>query len=348
MRVLFLTLYPEQAASPRYRVHQFLPALEARGIECTVASAVSLETWQRHQSAEAPRARQYHLEEIRRRITQLLGARKYDLVVVQKGLASVSFRLLPTLLKRYARRFVIDFDDAVHKAPPAQLQGFARSLENRRQLFQLSALADCTIAGNKWLASEVKVYAKRVEVVPTVVDTQRFVPAASPPERFTLGWIGSPSTTPYAQIAADCFREAEDLGVILCGADPKRVHWPEAKLTPWRIDTEVETLQRFSVGIMPTPKEQWVRGKCGLKALQYGACGIPTIATPYGVAHDIIRDGETGLLADTKNDWRAAVDKLRDDDLRARLGATARDFVVNEYSLEAWAPRLADLLESVA
>jgi len=348
MRILFLTLYPEQAASSRYRVHQYLPALEARGIDCTVASAVSLDTWQRHQGADSPRARHYHLEEIRRRVTQLLSARRYDLVFVQKGLASVSFRLLPALLKRCARRFVVDIDDAVHLEPPAQLRGIARILQDRRQLLRLMAEADGVLAGNAWLAAQAQPHAKRVEVVPTVVDTQRFVSAGSPPETFTLGWIGSPGTTPYLRPVAEALREMQEGSVILCGADPKQIEWPAAKFTPWRLDTETAILQQFSVGLMPLPEETWVRGKCALKALQYGACGIPTIATAFGAAQDIVQHGRTGFLVPTGGEWRASVTQLHDDALRARLGAAAREFVVNEYSIERWAPRLADLLESMA
>jgi len=348
MRVLFLTLYPEHAASSRYRVHQFVPTLEARGISCTVHAAISLDTWRRHQANDAPRARQYHLEELRRRLGQILGAGGYDLVVVQKGLASVSFRFLPALLKRFARRFVLDVDDAVHLAPPARLRGPARILENRGQFLELAGAAECVLAGNPWLAEELSPHAKRVEVIPTVVDTERFVPAETPPERYTLGWIGSPSTTPYAQHAADALQGVDNLAVILCGADPRQIEWPAAKLTPWRLDTEVGVLQQFSVGLMPSPEEPWVRGKCGLKALQYGACGLPTIATPFGAAPGIIQDGKTGLLANDPAAWRDAVERLRDDGLRVDLGAAARAFVVNEYSLEAWGPRLADLLETIA
>lgn len=349
MRVLFLTLYPPIAASPRYRVHQFLPALAARGIQCTVAAAVSEETWLRHHAPDAPRARAYHLEEIRRQVTQILGARKYDLVVVQKGLTTPSFRGLAALLRRTARRLVLDVDDAVHRAPPVALRGAARLLADQAQLIKVAAAADCVLAGNDWLAAQLQPHAQRVEVVPTVVDTDRFVPAAAPPDTYTLGWMGSPSTTPHLQIAAAALQGAPDVpAVILCGADPRQRDWPAATLAPWRLETEVTTLHRFSAGLMPLPDEPWTHGKCGLKALQYGACALPTVASPVGVAGSIVQDGETGILAQTPEAWRTAIARLRDPAERVRMGAAARARVEEAYSLRDWAPRLADLLESVA
>ena len=47
----------------------------------------------------------------------------------------------------------------------------------------------------------------------------------------------------------------------------------------------------------------WVLGKSGLKAIQYMAIGIPTVATNVGTSSDIITHIENGILVDTENDW---------------------------------------------
>ena len=102
------------------------------------------------------------------------------------------------------------------------------------------------------------------------------------------------------------------------------------------------------MGIMPLPRTEWVRGKCALKALQYMACGVPCVATPFGAVRDIIEDGVNGLFAETPEEWRDAIERLRDAPYRRQLGAAARRTVEDRYSLTAAAPKLRDLLVSVA
>jgi glycosyltransferase involved in cell wall biosynthesis len=348
MRVLFLTLYPEMAASPRYRVHQFIPYLESQGIECTVRAPMDNGTWQRLTGPNrAGRPFWYHARETPARIVQLLDAGRYDVVFVQKGILSAYIRGMERLIRGRARRLVYDIDDAVHLAPPHGLRGPWRALEDRDQVRKVIASADRVLAGNRWLAEVASGLGARAELFPTVVDTARFTPASVGPQAFQVGWMGSPSTTASLGTIAAAFDTLGPGELVLAGADPKQVHWPQARETPWHYDTEVQLLQQFSVGLMPLPKDEWTRGKCALKALQYMACGVPCIATPHGAVLDVIRHGENGWLADTDADWRDGLDALRDPGLRHRLGAAARATVEEHFSLQIAAPRLADLLETL-
>ncbi len=84
------------------------------------------------------------------------------------------------------------------------------------------------------------------------------------------------------------------------------------------------------------PDDDWSRGKCGLKLLQYMAAGLPVVANPVGVHREMVRDGETGFLADSVDDWSEALVRLRDPGLRARMGAAGRSLVERCYSTSAW------------
>jgi glycosyltransferase involved in cell wall biosynthesis len=110
----------------------------------------------------------------------------------------------------------------------------------------------------------------------------------------------------------------------------------------------VSDLRVIDIGIMPLPDEPWSRGKCGLKALQYMALGIPTVCSPVGVNSDIISDSRNGFLARTEDEWVEKLTQLlRSAELRERLGAAGRRTVEESYSAQAQAPRVYDILRSV-
>ena len=348
VRVLFLTLYPEPAASPRYRVLQYLPYLREKGVECTVMSALAPEEYEDlARLAREGSAARYHLTEIRRRVTQLLRSRAYDIVFIQKAIMSVYVKRMATLVHWRARRVVYDIDDAVNIAAPVALRGIWKRIEDPGQINKVMARASLVIAGNRWLQSVAEAAGARAELLPTVVDTARFVPADNVPETYRVGWIGGPSTCENLNPIADVLAGLEGAEVRIVGADPGRVAIDGAEHRPWSIESEVGELQAFSVGLMPLPKDEWSRGKCALKAIQYMACGVPCVATPYGAVRDVIEHEKNGLFADSPAEWKNALEGLRDPGLRAKLGEAARETVEKRYSLASAAPRMHELLESV-
>ena len=99
---------------------------------------------------------------------------------------------------------------------------------------------------------------------------------------------------------------------------------------------------------MPLPDESWSKGKCGLKALQYMALGIPTICSPVGVNSDIIQDGENGFLASTEEEWIAKLKLLiHSPEKRLLLGKAGRLTVEEKYSAIVQAPRVYQIFASV-
>jgi glycosyltransferase involved in cell wall biosynthesis len=65
------------------------------------------------------------------------------------------------------------------------------------------------------------------------------------------------------------------------------------------------------------------------------------------MVEQVIQSGTNGLLAQSDDDWYEALDALvANPALRARIGSAGRDVVVSEYSLERWAPRLLEVLQT--
>jgi len=240
MRVLFLTLYPDIAASPRYRVTQFLAYLRAHGVECTVACPLTEREWR---VLTGPNRRHrpfwYHRHETPRRVRQILAAGRYDIVFVQKAIMSAYVRGAVALLRWRARRIVYDFDDAVHLEPPHRLRGPWNLIEDRGQIAKIMARADLVLAGNAWLASVAEEAGAKAVHFPTVVDTGRFVPAAQGPDTYRIGWIGNPSTMVHLEPISEVLASLEDAEVCLVGADNARAPWSNVEVRPWSLERQV-------------------------------------------------------------------------------------------------------------
>jgi glycosyltransferase involved in cell wall biosynthesis len=112
--------------------------------------------------------------------------------------------------------------------------------------------------------------------------------------------------------------------------------WPNVPIEriSWSPETEVEALATADIGIMPLTDDDWSRGKCAFKLLQYMAASLPCIASPVGANHQAIVDGKTGFLVASTNDWEAALDKLISDPIMARaFGNAGRKHLDTKYSL---------------
>lgn len=80
----------------------------------------------------------------------------------------------------------------------------------------------------------------------------------------------------------------------------------------------------FHVGLAPLRDTLFARSKSALKCLEYGALGVPVIASDTGPYSAYVRHGETGFLCSTARDWRQALDALTDPDLRHEMGLAGR------------------------
>jgi glycosyltransferase involved in cell wall biosynthesis len=244
----------------------------------------------------------------------------------------------------------VDYDDAVFHNYDLSGNPFKRFMADKiDRVMRQAALVTC---GNSYIAERARAAgSRRVEIVPTVIDLERYSIAA--PEKnipLVIGWIGSPSTVKYLEtvaitlkeLAAECPLELRVVGAqfSLPGLDVVCVPWSEA--------TEVNEIQKIDIGIMPLVDSPWERGKCGYKLVQYMACGLPVVASPVGVNEEIVTHGVNGYLARTSDDWLNAFRMLcADAESRRKMGALGRLSVEQKYCLQVMAPQVARLFHEV-
>jgi len=80
-----------------------------------------------------------------------------------------------------------------------------------------------------------------------------------------------------------------------------RIPGIDLEVIQWSSADEAKDLQRVDGGVYLLPQMTgWVLGKSGLKAIQYMAFGLPTVATDVSATPRIIQQHENGWLVKTE------------------------------------------------
>jgi len=333
--------HADEDPATRFRIGQYIPHLQRAGWE------VSLRTNHPSRPWASPFPLQRRAGVICRRLRRrwdIHAASGYDAAFLNRDLLEGRVEYERSLLRRNPR-LIFDFDDAIflgEKSPHIQW-----ICEN----------AAWVTAGNDDLASFARQFTERVSVLPTVVDTDlyRIQTPLTAIRPVRVGWLGSDRSireTLFPHVSMLAVLQAE-LGFDFVIVSRPKPDLPQVGLRyqfeEWSPQTEVRIGTLFDIGIMPLVDDEFQRGKCGCKLLQYMAAGLPSIASPVGINSSLLDAGRRGFLANSIHEWREALSALiTDASLRQRLGLEGRAFVEREYSVQRWFPTLLDLLEKVS
>ena len=344
MKVLLLSRYGSLGASSRVRFLQYRKWLEEQGMVLTVSPLFSngyLEALYQGRRALGTMASGYL-----RRVLELIRARRYDLVVVEKEMLPFLPVTAEWLLTRMGVPWLVDYDDAIFHRYDEHSNLLVRRLLGCK-IDKVMRLASVVTAGNRYLGDRARqAGARQVLEIPTVVDAERYCPADTDHgSQLTVGWIGTPKTSHYLESLLPVFsrlRERFDVRFVAVGANAAAFAETPVEAWRWTEDTEVASIQQFDIGIMPLPDSPWERGKCGYKLIQYMACGVAVVASPVGVNCEIVKEDENGLLVGD-GEWEGAIARLLGDtNLRQHCGQQGRRDVENWYSTQVQGPRLLE------
>jgi Glycosyl transferases group 1 len=329
---LLLGYDPEQP-SFRHRMRTLLGPLEAAGWQVRAerfpSGRYGLRTWER----------------------RALLAWAQVAVLHQIKLSAIEARLFAAL----SRRRVFDVDDAIYVRKPRRLGESADdSIWRRRKFAATCRSVDAVAAGNEVLARVARPAAKAIAILPTSIDTSCYrATTAGPGEPPSIAWIGSPENLIYLEMIRPALARLAachpTLKVkVICSAFPD---WPEIPVerVPWSAATEAASLAAAHIGVMPLSDDEWTRGKCAFKLLQYMAASLPCVASPVGANAEAVIDGVTGFHAASLEDWERSLERLIDSaELRARLGANGHAHVEERYAMRTYQANYLALLNRLA
>jgi len=356
--VLFLTRYPIEGASSRYRVFQYVPYLEKMGIACTVQSFMDTDMYRLSLSSGGTVKKiGVTLRAMLQRLGMLARFRQFDVIYMQRELFPFGPPLVERFLKRMGVPLVFDFDDALFIKKPSRYNPIATFFRSPGKTLDMFRLVDRTVAGNDWLRESAEKEGAKAITVEVAEDTRRFVSAeeklANRPDYVTIGWLGSPSTVKYMAEIEDQLREVaarhSDVRWEMMGSGEFAMEGVPWVTEDWSIEDEKAALARYDIGLMPLPKQEWSRGKSGGKARTYMAAAVVPVVAAIGYNSELIREGETGFLCDGKADWVTSLDRLIGDaDLRRKVASAAQRDVEARFSPKQKAAEIAAVLHELA
>ncbi len=354
MRVLVLTKYPEDGASSRYCVLQYLPWLREAGFECDSFPLYSNALFR---DLLMPGKRLIKLVRVvlacLRRIRVVLFSGRYDVVLMHREALPIGPPVLEKLIRRRGMPIVFTYDDALFIFKSNKVDSFSDRFKRPEKYTEIFRTVDCVVAANPWLRDKAAEYCADARYLPAAEDLNRFTPKryskSGTGGAVVLGWIGSPSTERYLGLIGRPLVEISKKypGVVLrvVGGHDFQLAGIPVEHCEWRLDAEVDLLHSFDIGLMPLPDEEWSNGKSGGKARTYMAAALPSVCSRIGFNNRLIADRKTGYLVQTEQEWFDALDALvGDGSLRRRIGLTAREYIEENLSIEIIAPQLRDIL----
>lgn len=265
----------------------------------------------------------------------------YDVVVIQKKLLN---RVDFFMIREQARRLAFDFDDAIYMRHESDINPYSATRKSRFE--RTVRNVDLVIAGSAYLAGLSAKYNDNSVVVPTTVPMNHATPfPAEERTKTVIGWIGTEINLPHIELLADVFNSLSsklDFDVHIICSRPPRLPGIRMRFFPWSIASYPALIRGFDMGVMPLPASRHAEGKCCYKALQYMAAGVVPIVSDVGCNRLVVEDEVSGLvLANIPDFSMALLDLARDDKKRERMGQAAKTRVVEHYSTEVGARKLA-------
>ena len=357
-KVLFLTPYPlDYAASQRFRFEQYLKLLGDYHIDYDCQSFLNYATWKLfyNKGHLFPKILGV-LKGIIKRHLLLFSLYKYNFVFIHREACFIGPPYFEWLYSKvFRKKIIFDFDDAIWLKDVSAANRYLSWLKNSEKTFKIISYSHIVIAGNHYLKNYALQYNSSVVLIPTTIDTAyHFIQAGKVDnKKIIIGWTGSVTTNrhfemllPVLKKIATKYQNKIEFRTI---SNKETEHYGlPVRFKKWEKENEIQDLSAFDIGIMPLPDDEWTKGKCGFKGLQYMALEIPTIMSPVGVNIEIIDDGINGFLASTEEEWVAKLSELIESkELREKIGKEGRKTIVKQYSVDANKQKYLDLFNQL-
>lgn len=356
MKILFIVPYPTgEAPSQRFRFEQYFSSLSNKGHIYHVSSFLTTYNWRLfYKPGHLLNKCVALLRGFIMRFFDCFKAPQYNYIFIHREASPIGPPIFEWIFVKLLRKKIIyDFDDAIWLTDKPKESPFEKLIKSRSKVAQICSWSYKISCGNDYLAAYAKQFNSNVLVNPTTIDTERLQALTRNNQQnhnIVIGWTGSHTTLKYLESIAHILdrieRQFVNVSFLVIANRTPSINLKKLKFIQWREETEIEDLLQIDIGLMPLPDDEWTKGKCGFKALQYMSLGIPAVVAPVGVNTSIIQQGVNGFLATTDKEWFAILsDLITQKELRERLGVRAIETVEKYYSVKSNKERFLSLFK---
>lgn len=344
MKILILAPYPKGIApSQRFRFEQYLNALNKNAIEYDYIPFIDFKTWNiLHKPGMFLGKAFGMMKAFAKRFWLMFFLRQYDFIFIHREASHIGPPVFEFIISQIlGKKIIYDFDDAIWLPNYSVHNKAFNKLKWYSKVKSILSWSYKASAGNEYLKNFALNYCPDVLVNPTTIDTLHHHNQIKnqETEKIIIGWTGTLTTIKYLEdllpVISKLEKEHDFEFKIICNENP---NFPLKSFVfkKWEKDTEIDDLLTFNVGLMPLKDDIWAQGKCGFKALQYMALGIPALVSPVGVNSKIVDQSVNGFICKQEEDWYNYLEKLiLDSPLRNELGKMARKKIEQEFSVDS-------------
>jgi len=342
--ILIICPFPRDvAAGQRLKYEQYFKHWRKNGYEITVSSFMNQSMWKvvylkgRYLSKIIGTISGYFY-----RLCDLFRISKYDIVYVHMWVTPFGSTLFERIVRALSKQLIYDIEDNTITTVSSNVNSIIAPLKNPNKNKFLMKIADYVITSsptlNKYCLDVNN--KKNCKYISSSIDADRFLPVNtySNNKKVTIGWTGTFSSKEYLDLLRNVLkilRSRCDFKLLIIGNFEYEFPEMDVEVIQWSSESEVKDMQKIDIGIYPLSNDPWVYGKSGLKAIQYMAFGLPTVATNIGTTPKIIEHMKNGLLVNNDKEWVEALEELvKNPKLRKSLGQAARKTVVEKYSTD--------------
>lgn len=338
MRVIhFYPKYSPMGPSSRYRIYSYLPFYRKANLEFSIAPLLGdwyLKRKWGHKSTMAivPMIIISYL----RRILSVLLINKNSLAYIGADSLPGFPPLVEWILVSRKIPYVIEFDDAV-------FHNYDRNWLLKNKYKYVISHASHIITGCQYLSDYVKQWNSKITEIPTSIDFNNYSKTSIKDKKDSIpiiGWIGSTLSSGYLLPLIPTLKKLYQLKKFklnLIGFDSnlkQHLSGLNYEIIKWSSETEIEEMEKFTVGIMPLNDSPFERGKCAFKLVQYMAIGIPTVSTPLQ-SNININQGCGNLFATTPEEWfYALLDILNNSNKYTQVGEKNKEIALSKYTFQ--------------